>query len=355
MKIYNITNIRCLILLLVITLFSCGEETIKNTPSDDFNIWVLNEGLMMMNNGSITAYNTSTNERVEDIYSYANNGQQLGDTPNDILLYGSKIYVAVDISKQINVLDSKSGVSIKQIPINEPRHIACHNGKIYICCFDGSVVKIDTTSLMIEVTAKAGRNPDGICVSNNKLYVSNSGGLDYPNCDNTVSVFDLNTLNKIKNITVRINPRQMKADKNGYVYVVSNEVLDDDWVTKLSSSCLQRINSTTDQVEVLFEEISDFDIYDNLLYYYSYDYVSPSYHIFDLLQNKIINTDFISGGNVPTIPHGINTNPSTGDVYIFGSIDYTSTGDVYCFDKNGTKKFQFEAGIGPKKLVFKKF
>ncbi len=64
-------------------------------------------------------------------------------------------------------------------------------------CFDGSIVKIDTASLQIEATATAGRNPEGVCVVNNKLYVSNSGGLDFPNYDNTVSVFDLNSFAEI--------------------------------------------------------------------------------------------------------------------------------------------------------------
>ena len=337
------------VLMLSFILVSCEKMPETQPEGDDFNIWVLNEGLMMMNNGSITAYNTLNQEVMADIYSSANSGKQLGDTPNDILLYGSKVYVAVDMSSQIDVIDSKSGVSIKQISVSSPRQLACHDGKVYVCCFDGSVVKIDTAALSIEVTAKAGRNPDGICVSNNKLYVSNSGGLDWEtgNYDTTVSVFDLHTLNKIKDIPVRMNPGQMKTDKNGNVYVISVGNYAD------VPSCLQRINSTTDQVEVLFEEIAGFDIYDDLLYYYSYDYVNPSYKIFHLLQNIVTHTNFISGDNLPTIPYGLSIHPRTSDVYIFGSVDYTSTGDVYCFDKNGSKKFQFEAGIGPKKAIFK--
>jgi YVTN family beta-propeller protein len=189
-------------------------------------------------------------------------------------------------------------------------------------------------------------------VANNKLYVSNSGGLDYPDCDNSVSVFDCNTLNKIKDITVRMNPRQIKADKNGNVYVVSDEVWDWDNYVILSASCLQRIDGKSDEVKVLFDEITGFDIYDNLLYFYTYDYVNASYQIFDLVQNSITNANFISGGNIQT-PYGININPNNGDVYIFDALDYTSTGDVYCFDKNGTKKFQFGAGLLPKKAVFK--
>jgi hypothetical protein len=340
--------------MLSFILVSC-EEKPKEPSGDNFNIWVLNEGVWQMGNGSITAYNTSTNERESDIYSSANNGRQLGDTPNDIVLYGAKVYVVVSTSNRIDVLDSKTGVSIQQIsvttssPKSEPRQAAYHNGKVYVCCFDGSVVKIDTASLAIEATVKAGRNPDGICVSNNKLYVSNSGGLDWEtgNYDTTVSVFDLSTFTKIKDIPVKMNPGQMKADKNGNIYVVSIGNYVD------VSPCLQRINTTTDVVENVFDiAITRFDIYDNQLYFYESDYFSgnTSYQVLDLLQNRITNTNFISGNTIQT-PNGVSINPISGDIYIFDALDYTSTGDVYCFDRNGNKKFQFEAGVSPKKVV----
>jgi len=342
------------ILISCVILVSCEPTVVKPPPDDDskYNIWVLNEGVWGMNNGSITAYNTSTYEKESDIYSVANK-EKLGDLPNDILLYGAKIYVVVSTSNLINVIDSKTGVSIKQIPsspASQPRQIASHNGKVYVCCFDGSVVKIDTTSLVIEATKKAGRNPDGICVANNKLYVSNSGGLDYEtgNYDNTVSVFDLNTFTEIKKIEVRINPTLIKADKNGNIYLISKGNYMD------ISSCLQRI-STTDHVEIMVEDVTGFDIYNDYLYFYTYDFMSSStsYRVFDLLQNSIVNANFISGDNLPQTPNGISVNPKNGDVYIFDALDYTSMGDVYCFDRNGKKKFQFEAGIIPKKAIFK--
>lgn len=344
------------VLMFSLVLFSCETYKPPKEEGSVFNIWVLNEGLWNGNNGSITAYNTFTNEKMADIYTSANGGRQLGDLPNDMLLYGSKVYVAGSTSSQIYVIDSETGVLIKQLPVmlngtgSQPRQIACHNGKVYVCCFDGSVVRIDTVSLLIEATAKAGRNPDGICVANNKLYVSNSGGLDYPNYDTTVSVFDLNSLTEIKKITVRMNPTLMKTDKKGNVYVVSNGNYGD------VSSCLQRINSSTDKVEKVFEmEVSRFDIYNDYLYFYTQDYLSgtTSYRILNLLDDNIINGSFISDSDIPKVPNGINVNPNTGDVYIFDALDYTSTGDVYCFDNNGKKKFKFEAGIIPKKAIFK--
>jgi hypothetical protein len=346
-----------LIATLCFVVISCKKEDKKQTDNQaTFNVWVLNEGVWNMNNASITAYNTVTTNRMEDIYSHANSNRKLGDLANDMQMYGSKVYVAVSTSSLIDVMEAETGVSIKQIPLftqekaAQPRQIATHNGKIYVCCFDGSVVKIDTASLQIEATATAGRNPDGICVANNKLYVSNSGGLDFPNYDSTVSVFDLNTFSEIKKINVKINPATIKADRNGDLYVVSKGNYGN------ITPCLQRINTATDQVEQVYEiEIAGFDINANSMYFYTYDYSSGKavYQVFDLLQGIVTNSNFITENTFPQTPYGININPHNGDVYVTDALDYTSAGNVYCYSKEGKKKFQFEAGVIPKKVIVK--
>ena len=73
----------------------------------------------------------------------------------------------------------------------QPRTFAFHGGKAYVCNFDGTVVRIDTATLAVDGITQAGRNPDGICCAAGKLYVSNSGGLDPQQPDNTVSVIDI--------------------------------------------------------------------------------------------------------------------------------------------------------------------
>ena len=117
-------------------------------------------------------------------------------------IYGNKIYIVVNVSSTVEVIDFTTGKSIRQIQMlrdngssRQPRSIAFDKDKAYVCSFDGTVARIDTTSLEIEAIITAGRNPDDICVQNNKLYVSNSGSLDYsgPGVDNTVSVIDITT------------------------------------------------------------------------------------------------------------------------------------------------------------------
>ena len=106
----------------------------------------------------------------------------------------------------------------------QPRSIAAYQDKIYVCCYDGTVCRIDTATLSIEKSIKVGRNPDDIAIANQKIYVSNSGGLDFQNPDNTISVIDINSFTEIKKIQVHPNPGCMVTDRDNRLFVVSRGI-----------------------------------------------------------------------------------------------------------------------------------
>jgi YVTN family beta-propeller protein len=218
--------------------------------------------------------------------------------------------------------------------------------------FYGSVAKIDTASLQIEATVQCGKNPDGICVANNKLYVSNSGGLNFPNYDNSVSVIDLLTFTEIKKITVGVNPGKILADSEGDVYVISRG----DYGANPTK--LQRINSSTDVLVESFDDIQalNFSIRNDTAYIYNFDYSTQTSQIkvFNCKTEQLISDTFITDDTKLTTPFGIDINPANGDIYITDSKSYTVWGDVLCFDRAGKLKFKLrDIGLNPKKILFK--
>lgn len=42
------------------------------------------------------------------------NRRGLGDTANDMAIYGEKLYIVVNVSSQIEVIDLQSGLSLKR-------------------------------------------------------------------------------------------------------------------------------------------------------------------------------------------------------------------------------------------------
>ena len=147
------------------------------TETGTAELYVLCEGLFNQNNSSLARFSFG-NQKIVSNYFNVINGRGLGDTANDLAIYGSKIYTVVNVSSTIEVIDFRTGKSLKQIRMltesgssRQPRYITFHKDKAYVCSYDGTVARIDTTSLDIEAIISAGRNPDGICVQNDKLYV----------------------------------------------------------------------------------------------------------------------------------------------------------------------------------------
>ena len=233
----------------------------------------------------------------------------------------------------------------------QPRYIDFYDGKAYVCSFDGTVARIDTASLEIEKVVTCGKNPDGICITNGKIYVSNSGGLNYPDYDNTVSVIDLSGFSEIKKITVGTNPYKLHADNEGDVYVVTRGSYG------VEPYRFQKISSITDQLTKSFDDIQalNFTIHNDTAYIYNYDFGTQKswIKVFDCRQEKTITENFISDGTVLNTPFGIEVNPSNGDVYVLDACSFTAWGNVLCFDRCGKLKFRLkEIGLNPNKLVF---
>jgi len=250
----------------------------------------------------------------------------------------------------VEIISTTDSVEIISTPAS-PRALATANGKLYISLYDGHVAQLDTATLTVEKSVTVGSNPENIVYANNKIYVANSGGLGTTN-DSTISVIDPTTFKEIKKIKVVINPVVLKTDAYGDLYVISMGNYSTIPYT------LQRIDASTDKVTT----ISDVKAYNMTIdgdnaYIYSYDYdvnynvVNKTYTIYDVKNEKVLKTNFISSTSVEQTPYSIDVNPTTKDIYI-GETDFMNIGKMYCFGQDGVLKFSFATGLNPAKTVF---
>lgn len=312
-------------------------------------IYVLNQGGAGHNNSTLTYYDYTTRQLVPDQFMAANNAK-LGDTGNDMGIYGSKMYVIVNESGLIDVVNPKNAKLIKTINLNQPRNVVFYKTNAFVTSYDGTVSVIDTTSLTITNTITVGRTPEQIAISNNKLYVANSGGIPFGNPDSTVSVVDLNTFKEIKKVTVTVDPVSLIADNFNHVYVLSYG-----FGTVLSGMTI--IDTKTDAVKPSPEINLGFSIplyaQGDFVYYATSDPVT--------FENKIAvynaNTqtpgqaNFITDGTTLQTPYAISGDPNTGEIFITDAIDYSSNGILYAFDKTGKKEYTITVGINPGKIM----
>ncbi len=322
-------------------------------------MYILSEGLFNQNNSSLARYSFNR-QRCTNNYFSANNQRGLGDTANDIAIYGNKIYVVVNVSSTVEVIDFPTGKSIRQISMlrdngssRQPRAIAFDKDKAYICSYDGTVARIDTTSLEIEEIVTVGRNAEDICVQNGKLYVSNSGGLDYsgPGVDTTVSVIDITTFKETKKIEVGPNPGKILPGLEEAVYVVTRGT-----DIEAGDYHLVKIDSRTDAVASTYDEkVLSFAIDGPIAYLYTYDYQSKdsAIKVFDLNAGTVIRDNFITDGTAIQTPFSIQLNPFSGNVYITEAYNYTVKGDVLCFNQQGQLQYRLnDIGLNPNTVVF---
>ena len=343
---------------LAVLFTSCDSKTdaVQVVSTFSNGVFVLNQGSFKGNNASLSFYDLSKSTVTADVFTTKNN-RGLGDTGQDMVKYGSKIYIAVYTSSLIEVINASTGVSIKSIPMlstsnapSSPRSLATFNGKVYISLFDGHVAQLDTASLLVEKTIAVGSNPENIVIANNKIFVANSGGMA-AKMDSTVSVIDPVSFTVTKNIKVVINPTILKADAYGDVYVISNG----DY--SLIPYTLQRIDAAGNVSTVANIHPINMTIEGDNAYLYSYDYdanykvVNKAFIQYDVKNQKPLSSSFITSSTIVKTPYSIDVNPITKDIYI-GETDFVNIGKMYCFGQDGTLKFSFATGVSPAKTVF---
>ena len=346
-----------LLMMGVASFTACEDEEDDLKKSSNKVIYVLNEGSWNNNNASVSAIDPTDGSSYYYQFAAAN-GRNLGDTGQDILRYGGKIYIAVSGSNTIEVVDGNSLTSIKTIkpesgrPGN-PRGLAASDGKIYVSLYDGYVAKIDTTSLAFEDSIAVGPNPEELTIANGCLYVTVSDGLNWSaGYDNGkyVSKIGLDSFKVASKINVLVNPTEITSDKAGNVFVISMGNYGDIPAT------VQKIDKN-DSVTVV-GRATLMACYENTLYTVNAPYGAPAIEFvsYNTATGVKESDAFITGSadQIPTNPHSISVNPKNGNIFIgsyLTAADYLSNGYVYEY-ANGAFKARYNAGVGPRKFVY---
>jgi DNA-binding beta-propeller fold protein YncE len=347
-----------------VTVVTPPEDTLVNHAK---GFYLLDEGNMGSSKASLDYFDYASGKFRRNIYGTANPQipKGLGDVGNDIGVYGSKVYIVVNNSNKVEVLDLKTNQRISLINIANCRFVTFHNNHAFVSAYlgkvgdphapNGAVYEIDTASLQITRKVTIGRQPEEMAIVGEKMYVANSGGYSPPNYERTVSVIDLATFTELKRIDVAINLDRVKADKYGDVYVTSRGDYYD------IPSKLFVIDTKTDQVKKAFDfGVSNLWINGDTAYMYSYEFSYKTgknittYTMLNVKDETVVPGKFITDGTEALIkvPYGIAVNPFTKEVFVTDAKDYVSPGTLYCFDIKGKKKWSVTTGDIPGHFAF---
>ncbi len=330
--------------------------------------YLLNEGNMGTNKATLDYFDFSKGIYTRNIYAERNPHvpKELGDVGNDIGIYGDKLWAVINCSHKIEVMDAATAKRIGQINIPNCRYIKFHKQYAYVTSYAGPVVidpdykqlgyvaRIDTSTLKIKGRCLVGFQPDELEIVEEKIYVANSGGYmgagNTGGYERTVSVIDIEMFKEEARIDVAYNLERIKADSRGDLWVSSRG--DYKGLPARLFFIDREQQKVTDTIPIA---ATNYWIDEELLYVYGTEYSKItekwdiSFSIVDTRTHEIISRNIITDGTDKEMekPYGIMVHPDTKDIYITDAGNYVTTGILYCFGKDGKKKWSVEAGNIP--------
>lgn len=373
--------------LLLLSFQACREveivvpteyEIIRDTifPGSNYRgMYLVNEGNMGSNKCSLDYLDYINGYYVRNLYAERNPTvvMELGDVGNDVQVYGNKLYVVVNCSNKVEVLNARTGKRIGQVDIPNCRYVRFYRGYAYVSSYvgpvqlnnpnavNGAVYKVDTTSLEQMGRVSVGYQPEEMEVLGQYLYVANSGGYRAPDYDKTVSVIELESFKQVRQIPVGINLHRIKADAYGKLWVSSRGNYEN-----IGSNLfvLEKKKGYNDMVvtDTLDIPCSNLCIHGDSLYLYSTEWSNMAqkntitYGIINVKTKKMVSKSFITDGTEKDIkiPYGILVHPDTGDIYVTDAKNYVSSGTLYCYNRLGKRKWSVRTGDIPAQMALLK-
>ena len=351
-----------------------GPETYLQEYST--GAYVVNSGNMYSKiESSLTAIDYASSTATQNVFKAAN-GRSLGDTANDGIVYGNKIYLAVDKENTIEVIDKTTKKSIKQINTTEllgkaegadPRHIIADGGKVYFTTYGGYVAAVDTTDFALQKKWQVGSYPEGLVIGKGNLYVANS---NYGAGGGNISCINLSNDNvETKNIEGVNNPTGIYYAA-GLLYVLDNQYYDASFNAYGENSL-----RTVEFAQGTSQKVADGNYAACVTTgaattaRTSVEKVRPHFFVLNAPYGGTPSVSvFVAGitqpqpmtlSEMPVSPCGIFADPLNGHIFVLsyrlgdsGYADYNGNGYVVEYDSAGQKLHEYETGVGSCAMFF---
>lgn len=351
-----------------------GPETYLQEYST--GAYVVNSGNMYNKiESSLTAIDYASSTATQNVFKAAN-GRTLGNIANDGIVYGNKIYLAVDQSNTIEVIDKTTKKSIKQINTTEllgnaegvePRHISADGGKVYFTTYGGYVAAVDTTSFALQKKWQVGSYPEGLVIAHGNIYVANS---NYGKGGGNISCINLSNDNvETKNIEGVNNPTSIYYAA-GLLYVLDNQYYDASFNAYGENSL-----RTVEFAQGTSQKVADGNYAACVTTgaattaRTSVEKVRPHFFVLNAPYGGTPSVSvFVAGitqpqpmtlSEMPVSPCGIFADPLNGHIFVLsyrlgdsGYADYNGNGYVVEYDSAGQKLHEYETGVGSCAMFF---
>ncbi len=324
--------------------------------------YVLNEGSYQMNNASIAFFDAvadTTTSKEYDLY-YVQNGRQLGDTGQDIIIYNDNVYVIVYGSNYIAKLN-KAGIEQCRhtFPDNhgKPRYAVADDGKLYVTTVGGYILRLNADDLTLEADCIVGKTPERIVEEDGVLYVAIGNSYDYTSTSNKMAIVSTDNFNDnyVKYVEVMDNTQLVAANDNyvavqGYGADWTNTPL---WIYDIKSG---KAFDTGEYATYVSEidgsdkffcvySMTDWNTYQTTNTYFYYDPLKKTKE--DITSKVVSFNKELASSSIYGLSKGKN-----GSIYLLQTLYKGGNGTVYHFTSDFANCKSFTSwGQNPKKVV----
>ena len=335
-----------LLLAVIFSLLSCTKE---KDGSGSFltgnGLFLINEGNFMGGNGSLSFYSYDSLKIYNNIFLNAN-GRPLGDVPNSLAISGERIYIVVNNSGKIEVVNKNTLESVKTISdLNAPRTISViSNSKAYVSSmYSNSVSVIDLSDNSVSGSINLHHSSEAIVSVRNRAFIANWIG------GSSVMVVDTDNDKLIDSVKVALEPESMVIDKNKTLWILC----DGGWARENNAELIA-VNTSTLVIEkrlVFPSKLSSpsclqIDGTGSTLYYLETG----------VRKIKIDATEVAASAFIPEQGHifyKMAVNPVNNDILVTDAVDYQQKGHMLLYDSKGSLKVDELADIIPGMALFR--
>lgn len=332
-------------------------------------IYLVNQGNQGSNKARLDFLNFHNGFYIRDVFTEYNPEvvKGLGDTGNDVQVYKGKVFVAVNGSHKVEIMDAYSMKRLAQVDVPNCRFIAFDGNHAYVTSYvakdeeslktqKGALYCIDLDTYKVTGQVTVGYQPEQLVIMDGKAYVANSGGY-VAGYDDTVSVVDLKSMKVEYDIKVAINLGLMLVDAEGTIWVSSQGNFSD------VSSTLNYLVKKGDKYELggsVNVPVSSMALAGDKIYVIGSTYTPPAwaltttYNIVNAKTRKLESGSFITDGTESDITTAftVTVNPGNGDIYVTDAKDYVSSGTLHCYTGSGKHKWSVRTGDIPARIAF---
>ena len=348
-----------LILLVVITLMqACVKDrpTVTVTTSNTGNVYIVCEGNMGNGDGSLYNYNPVTDSVSGDLYKTVNT-MPLGDVFQSMTRIGDNLFLCVNNSDKIVVLDAVTKKTKGTIAIPKPRYLVAVNEELaYVSTmYSKKVFGINPTTLQVTGTTETPYyNSEGMTLQGNTLWVCN-----WDTACSWVTGIDALSGSVARRINIgKYAPHSILADKEGLLWVMSGNV------TKGKFAALSRIDPSTGLVVRQYDFPMNSDPIKPVL--------NRTKDTLWFIQVKYDGSDADNGiyrmsirdTALPKAPlikaskyqyyWALGIDAANGNIYVGDPKGFVQKGQVNIYNTEGILQKTFSVGVGPGQFYFGK-